>query len=106
MRELTQAEQQLMLELDNFSLAFLAKPSALVLKDDWLKIYSDINGEAVVWNCPDFQKLLALTEKQYNVLNVLYTTPHGTICEVDTGVQIPARCFRKDMTTAPLMKGE
>lgn len=104
MRKRTPIEQQLAIELDAMSLAFLSSPSALTLKEGWLEIYSNIVGEHIVWNCPDFQHLLAITAKQLNVIQVLYDG--DVIIERTTGVKIPRICFRKDMLTVPLLKEE
>jgi len=105
MRPLTPVERKLQKErttTPDVALAFLSKPKILVLKNNWVDL---IEGRVPnIRNCPDFQLLLEVAKRQYNVISVAHTSLG--IVETRTSVLIPDICFRKDMLTTPLMKGE
>lgn len=96
-------EQAMAYELDNITLAFLSKPSTLVLKDNWLALFEAYFNYDVS-NCPDFQLLMRLAKTQCNVINVEYDGER--IGETISRVIVPGICFKKNVTTEPLMKGE
>ena len=113
-RPLTPIEQKMLKEMQeveaihrevfNVELAFLSKPSALVLKDNWYDLFHSFHGDEVIHNCPDFQMLLNNAHAQCNVISVVWQG-EDVICD-QTGVFIPSICFKKNMISAPLLEGE
>lgn len=86
-------------------LAFLSCPSALVLKDNWIDLYIAYWKDPDILNCPDMQALIKRADIQMNVIEVVYNS--GNIFERnDNNIHIPDICFKKNMISEPLLKGE